>query len=243
MYRIRTSKLGGEPLQRARIAVSLGLVETALDVLQKSSSDLYGAEGVRMLAGLLVATGQAREALALLNRTEIQARPTMLGLHTVQCLTLDGKALAYRLPAHDWFQFLIAASTQLSDPDEWLAKLNATITASVVELPMFLANIAPGVSNQLAAEFGLGVAGALVPRVSIAMQREQLLLPAVSANFLFAERGDLSALRALGEIERNDRAAAARSLDEALADYPAAAQLRTAPLKTVVERYRTWLAR
>jgi hypothetical protein len=62
-FLVRSYRLTGEPLARARLALQLGLASKAInDVLLRTHSDLYGIEGLRLLIELLLDTGRAQDA-------------------------------------------------------------------------------------------------------------------------------------------------------------------------------------
>ena len=242
-FHVQTAKLSGDPLGRARIALSLGLANVALDTLLKSSPDLYREEGVRLLAALLVSTGQAAEAETLLNRKELLANPGSLGYHEVPSLTETGRRIVYRLPASDWFRFLLAASTGLSDARIPLDNLRGNLTAELGGVGAYRNRIASPVSKQVAADIGLGASGSLLPRVVIDQQREELARPVTQARFLIAERADLTVLDGLCELEAGRTAVALREFRAALADYAGVADLHAAPAKPLAELYRRELER
>lgn len=237
-FQVQTSKMSGDPLGRATIALSLGLAGTAQDILLKSSPDLYGADGVRLLAGLLLGTGQAREARALLTRDELLQNPGRLGVLEVPSQTVDGKRIVYRLPAHDWYQFLLAAATGVTDARIPLDRLQQMLTGEIDGVGGFLKQVSAPLATQVLADVGLGATGAVLPRVAIVLQRDQLLRPVLQTRFLNVERGDLAVLEGWCALEDGRRTAAVQRFDSALADYARAADLRVAPLKGLAELYR-----
>ncbi len=110
---LRSSGLAGQPLLRARLAAQLGLYETALEVLQSSSAELYGKEGVVLLLELLVQTGRIAEARILLDREQWRRQPLSLGLYAVPLPDDSGprsRPRTYHLPAYLWFELLTAAA-------------------------------------------------------------------------------------------------------------------------------------
>ncbi len=81
-YAVHAQSLSGEPLKRANLALGQGLAgKTIDDVLLRSHSDLYGVEGLRLLLDLLLLTGRAQDARALLDRRELRANPGAGRLH------------------------------------------------------------------------------------------------------------------------------------------------------------------
>ena len=110
---LRSSGLAGQPLARARLAAQLGLYETALEILQSSSAELYGPEGVVFLLELLVQTGRVAEARILLDRDELRRQPLSLGLYEVPLAMASRQPSpprTYQLPAYLWFDLVTAAA-------------------------------------------------------------------------------------------------------------------------------------
>jgi tetratricopeptide (TPR) repeat protein len=110
---LRSSGLAGQPLARARLAAQLGLYETALEILQSSSAELYGPEGVVLLLELLVQTGRIAEARILLDRDELRRQPLSLGLYEVPLAMTSRQQTrlrTYQLPAYLWFDLVTAAA-------------------------------------------------------------------------------------------------------------------------------------
>ncbi len=237
-FQVQTSKMSGDPLGRATIALSLGLAGTAQDILLKSSPDLYGADGVRLLAGLLLGTGQAREAQALLSRAELVQNPGRLGVLEIPSQPADGKRIVYRLPAYDWFQFLLAASTGVTDARIPLDRLQQMLTGEIAGVGGFLKQVSAPLTTQVMADVGLGATGAILPRVAIVLQRDQLLRPVLQTRYLAVERADLAVLEGWCALEDGQRTAAVQRFDAALADYARAEDPRVAPLKGLAELYR-----
>ena len=241
-FQVQTLKLSGDPLARARIALGLGLAALAQDILLKASSDLYGAEGLRLLAGLLIGTGQSAEAETMLAREEFKKNPGGLGLHEIPSRTSDGKSIVYRLPAYDWFRYLLAAATGLGDAPAALGQLRGYLSSELAGVSTYVNSIAVPVSKQVAADIGLAMSGAILPRIVIEKQRFDLVMPVEQSRYLIVERADLAVLEGWCELEAGRTAAALQRYDAALADYAATADLRVAPGKTIAEMYRKELA-
>jgi hypothetical protein len=234
--------MSGDPLGRARIALGLGLANLAQDILLKSSSDLYGPDGVRLLAGLLIGTGQAAEAQTLLDRDELQKNPGRLGIHEVPSLTVDGQRIVFRIPAYDWYRFLLAAGTGVGDARAPVGRLQDFFTRELDGVGGYLSRVSPAVANQVVADVGLGASGILVPRMIVNLQREQLLRPATQAGLLIVERADLAVLEGLCALEEGEPRTAAVLFDGALADYARTSDLKVAPAKALAVLYRKQLA-
>ena len=237
LFQVQTQKMSGDPLSRARIALGLGLAGLAQEILLKSSSELYKNDGVRLLATLLLGSGQAPEAQTLLQREELQKNPNGLGMHEIASQAADGQRIVYRMPAYDWFQFLLAASANLSNPLVPLERLQQKLTMELGGVSGYLNDSSVPVGRQVLAEVGLAAAGAILPRVIINLQREQLLRPVNQSRFLSIQRADLVVLGGWCALEAGQTALALRQFDAALADYARSADLRVAPAKPLAELY------
>ena len=237
LFQVQTQKMSGDPLSRARIALGLGLAGLAQEILLKSSSELYKNDGVRLLATLLLGSGQAPEAQTLLQREELQKNPNGLGMHEIASQAADGQRIVYRMPAYDWFQFLLAASANRSNPLVPLERLQQKLTMELGGVSGYLNDSSVPVGRQVLAEVGLAAAGAILPRVIINLQREQLLRPVNQSRFLSIQRADLVVLGGWCALEAGQTALALRQFDAALADYARSADLRVAPAKPLAELY------
>jgi hypothetical protein len=103
---------GADPRGRARMALGLGLARHALDdILLKSHVLLFGTDGAQLQLELLLMTGRAEEARALLDDEELKANKPILRFYT-RCVGVDhsGRAVPYQLPAYDWFNVCCAAA-------------------------------------------------------------------------------------------------------------------------------------
>jgi len=237
LFAVRTQGKSGDPLGRAKAAVSLGLSHLAQDTLLKSSPELYGNEGLRLLAGLLVGTGQTAEAAVLLDRDELRQNPAALGFHELPALAADGRTVVFQVPAYDWFRFLLASATGLDDPRTALAALLAYSRRETNAIPAFLADVARPVASQVAAGVGLAAAFTPAPQLVIGLQRDVLLARVTGALALTVKRAELLVLAGACELEAGDSAAAARRFAAALAEYDRAAATRIAPARRLAERY------
>ncbi|MCS7269894.1 MAG: hypothetical protein NZ703_02315 [Gemmataceae bacterium] len=108
-FLLRSAGLAGQPLARARIAAELGLYDLALSILQNSSVELYGNEGVVLLLELLVQTGRVAEANLLLDNENLRQQPLRLGLYEVPTSTGNIQR-TFQLPAYHWFDLVISAA-------------------------------------------------------------------------------------------------------------------------------------
>src|SRR5262245_3995233 len=107
---VRTYGQAGDPMARARTAAALGLPGRAIDILTESHADLYGPDGLRLLLELLLWTGRAQDARALLERGELRRNPGSLGGYEIPVGLHGGRPWVYRVPAYDWFDLCEAAA-------------------------------------------------------------------------------------------------------------------------------------
>jgi len=237
LFAVRTQGKSGDPLGRAKTAVGLGLSQLAQETLLKSSPELYGNEGLRLLAGLLVGTGQTAEAAVLLGRDELRQNPAVLGPHELTARTAGGRTVVFQVPAYDWFRFLLAAGSGLDDSRTALASLLAYSRRETDAIPAFLADVARPLASQVAAGIGLAAAFTPAPQLVVGLQRDVLLARVTGALALTVKRAELLVLAGLCELEVGDSAAAARRFAAAVAEYDRAASPRIAPARPLAERY------
>ena len=238
LFQIQTQSMSGDPLGRARIALGLGLPQLAQDTLLKSSPDLYGLDGLRLLAGILIATGQAQEAQTLLDRDELKRNPTRLGLHEIPLQASDGQRLMRR-PAYDWYRFLLAASAGIADAREPLERIQSFLIGQLDGVDAVLNRSAIPLAFQIVAEAGLGSADPMLPRIIIGLQRDQLVRPVRESRlYLKLERAEIAVLEGWCSLEAGDAARAHSRFEAALAHYERVAELKLAPGKTIAELYR-----
>jgi tetratricopeptide (TPR) repeat protein len=221
-YVIRTTGMTGEPLNRARIAMELGLFQKAVEVLQLSHPDLYGIEGLGLLAELLVQSGRIAEARVLLDRPELKQNPNALGVATIPGKPHpNGHRWSYRLPAVAWLDLCVAASaghypTALQAIDTMNAWLEASERSQEPELRLqFL--------RMLGLEVGQGLpAGRTWAWVDTSLKRSQWGELLAHVKFLSVARADLHTIAGLLELERGQVAAAGHRLLIAQQLYDAA---------------------
>lgn len=235
---VRTHGLSSDPLARARIAGELGLPQQAIDVLLASHPDLYGAEGLSLLADLLLQTGQAAECRVLLEREELRRHPEVLGLATLPGWPHpDGRRWSYQLPAYDWFTCCVAAAAgdhaaacaALDRIDEQLAQFESEGSRW----------IADAIVRQFTADLGSGLPPApLLARLPGETERQRLVEYLRQSRFLTVVRGDLQTLAGLLEFERGATTAADDRFRAALRLYDARrGEAPSLPGEPVAARY------
>jgi hypothetical protein len=218
-FLIRTFGLGGDPLTRARIAGESGLPQKAIDVLLASHPDLYGGEGLSLLADLLLQTGQAAECRHLLDRDELRRNPETLGVATIPGRPHpDGHTWAYRLPAYDWYDLCQCAAAgnypgagaAFDRIGEHLGALERTGTPYLSEL----------ILRQFRADLAF-FAPPSSPLARLAGERERhhLLEYLRHTKFFSVARADLQTLAGILETERGAVESAAGRFGAALGLY------------------------
>ena len=236
-FLVRTHTLAGDPLARARAAADLGLAGRALVILTTSHADLYGAEGLRLLLELLVWTGQAADARALLDRPELRRNPDVLGNYVIPGGVQDGRPWSYALHAYDWFDLLQAAAAGRYATAAALAeRLRDRLRAQEGGSRRGLTGEA---AYQLASQAGSAAGPAGAWGLPFAARNRTGLLEAFSiVNLVAAARADLHALEGLLDLERGATAAAGEQFVAALRVYATdAAGARVRPGRPLAERY------
>jgi tetratricopeptide (TPR) repeat protein len=211
-YFVHSQSLAGDPLSRARLAVQLGLSGKAVDVLLKSSPDLYGVAGLRLLLDLLLLTGRAEEARVLLDREEMRRHPDGLGWYDLPA-DVARPPWGYPLLAYDWFDLCCrAAAGQYGGIAVPAGRLRDRLRP-----PPGRAGTEPaGIAWRLASEVGLGAApGSALPRFLRRLDREAAAAPLARAMFA----GDLHVLEGMLLLESGRPTPAAAHLKKALTLY------------------------
>lgn len=98
-YEVRSAKM--PVLQKAQLALSLGLAEQALNVLLESEVLLFGPEGARLELELLLCTGRTRDVRRMLFDPSVDLTKD-LGQTTIGPYT--------QVPAFEWYQLARAAA-------------------------------------------------------------------------------------------------------------------------------------
>lgn len=213
-YLIRTSGRAGDPLAKARAAVELGLVERAVGVLLAAHPDLYGGDGLRLLADLLLQTGRFAECRALLDRAELLRNPDALGYYE---LPRRGRT-PYRFRAYDWLDACQRAAA--GNYPEAGAALERLAGRALAEEEQARRALGRGGATFLAGEVGL----AAPPRPVLARLAGAPELLALTdllgrAVELGATRGDLLTVAGALELERGSPAAARERFRAALGAF------------------------
>lgn len=236
-FLILTHGAAGDPLARARAAARLRMPGRAIEILTTSHPDLYGAEGLRLLLELLVWTGQAADARALLERDEVRRNPDWLGAHEIGGGEVQGRPWAYYFPAHDWFDLLAAAAAG-----------RYVVAAGAVERLRARLQAQEGGSRR---PTGLAAAGLLVKQAGLGaapgtgwgllwgnVQLRTFADFATYHDMLAAQRADLHVVEALLHLERGATEAAADQLDAATRVYTEAGAAPVQPARPLADRYR-----
>jgi tetratricopeptide (TPR) repeat protein len=202
-YAVRTESLGADPLARANVALQLGLAGKALeDVLLRSSPDLYGVEGLRLLLELLLSTGRAQDARDLLDRAEMRRNPDRLGVYElVGNRQPGGPTWGYLFPAYDWFDLCqCAAAGRHAGAASALERLRE-------RMRLLGSHLTPRLTREIAwrltTEVGLGATPELFAlRLLARGERERVWGLFVQNRFLLVVRADLHTLEGMLLLER-----------------------------------------
>jgi hypothetical protein len=241
-YFIRTQSLAANPLARAQVALQLGLAGKALDeVLLRSSPDLYGVEGLRLLLELLLTTGRAQDARDLLDREEMRRNPAGLKTFILAGGSQEGTRWSYAFPAYDWFDFCQSAAA--GNYDRAALVLEHIRSSMKVQEDRFLAPLSARLVGPLMLEVGAGAApGAIALRLEGRVLRDRALGHLVPALFLPVERADLHAVEGMLRLEQGQPARAAEHFRTALSLYRTAATgVPALPGKPLTLSYRKML--
>jgi tetratricopeptide (TPR) repeat protein len=113
-YATGTRALVGEPVQKARLALNLGLAREAMDEILSTPGERLGVIGIKVELELLLELGRTEEARARLNEKQLIAFKHNLGFEDISSpVNAAGTALypvPYRLPLYDWLRVLQTAS-------------------------------------------------------------------------------------------------------------------------------------
>jgi hypothetical protein len=206
-YLIQTRTLAADPLARALLARRLGLADKALDVLLRSSPDLYGVEGLQLLLELLLHTGRAQDARILLDRDELRRNPAGLKSYGLAGGRESGMRWSYTLPAYEWFDFCQAAAAGNYDR---AALVLASIRESMkLSEDRFLAQQRAALAARLVADLGTAtMPGAIASRTTQRVLLDQTQAGLLPVLFLPVERADLFAVEGMLRLEQGqpDRA-------------------------------------
>jgi len=241
-FLVRTVGMTGDPLTRARTAAELGLPQRAVDALLASHPDLYGVDGLSLLADLLIQTGQLPEARVLLDRAELRDSDA-LGLFTLPGRPAAGAApWVYRFPARDWYDLCAsAAAGRYPEAAAAAERIGAQLEFEERQLTPLVMRL---LSAQGARFTTLGAAWAgpagvgWLPAVGAAA-RDGQRVAAVYAQVRFRSvaRADLSVLVGVLELERGNPTGAAVRFRAARAVYAAADAAPARPGEALARRY------
>lgn len=241
-FLVRTVGLAGDPLARARAAAELGLPQRAIDVLLASHPDLYGVDGLSLLADLLIQTGQVPEARVLLDRTELRGADT-LGLFTLPGRPAAGAApWAYRFPARDWYDLCAsAAAGRYHEAEVAAERISLRLEAEEKQvLPVVTRAMAVRGARltALGAAWGGPAGVGWLPAVGAAARDGQGVAGFYAQmRFLSAARADLAVLVGVLELERGNVAGAAGRFRAARALYAAAEGAPAKPGEALARGY------
>jgi tetratricopeptide (TPR) repeat protein len=217
-FLVRTLSLSGDPLARARIAQRFELKQRAIDILLKSHADLYGIEGLRLLADLLLQTGQAAECRILLDRIA-QKNPDALGEYSMPGKPLpDGTRWEYRFHALDWLDLCQCAAAGRYDAAD--AAIDRLLMQMQKEQKLGTPQLNVALTKQLLFEPGLW-APPTTPLAPLASLHHGAFLMNLlqQLRFLSAIQADLMTIAGLLELERGEPGEADRRFEAALARY------------------------
>jgi hypothetical protein len=218
-YLIRTVSLSGNPLARARIAAELGLVQKAIEVLEKSQFDLFGFEGLEFLTELLLKTGQAAGARILLDTKELLKNTNVLGIKRLPGRSSgDGQRFSYLLQSYDWLDLCHKAATGHYDgAGEALDRLGERLNDEKQTVPLI-----QFLSRQLAMEVGSSAPPGSLTLQTIASSQRHGLHEILKLNFLRkVMRADLANIQGILELERGNTTAALERGEAAIKLYAA----------------------
>ncbi|HYH65156.1 MAG TPA: hypothetical protein VD866_10720 [Urbifossiella sp.] len=241
-FLVRTVGMTGDPLGRARTAAELGLPQRAIDALLASHPDLYGVDGLSLLADLLIQTGQLPEARVLLGRAELRGSDA-LGLFTLPGRPAAGAApWVYRFPARDWYDLCAsAAAGRYPEAAAAAERIGAWLEFEERQLTPVVMRL---LSAQGARFTTLGAAWAgpagvgWLPTVGAAARDGQRVAAFYAqVRFLSVARADLSVLVGVLELERGNPAGAAARFRAARAVYAAADAAPARPGEALARRY------
>ena len=242
-FAVRSYRLTGEPLARARLALQLGLAETAVDdVLLRTHSDLYGVEGLRLLIELLLEMGRVQEVRDLLDRNELKQNPSGLGYHNLSGPDSGGPRWTYRFPAYDWFDLCEAAAAGgYARAADAAGRLRARLRAESVR---GFERLRPVLAVHIASDICFAhMPASTLARLIVQQQRDQIASLVIQVEFMTVEQADLQTVEAMLLLECGQSAAAADRFREALELYGAAQATAPAlPGRPLATSYRRRIA-
>lgn len=233
-FLVRTAGQTGDPLARARVAVRLGLVAKAIDILVTTHPDLYGAVGVGLLADLLLQTGQSAECRILLDRPELKQNPDVLGVYNLpRKSTTSGARIPHRIHAYDWLD--ACASAAAGRYAVALESIDRIIARTRTEEVRMLPGLSRGAAALAASDIALGASpGQPLLRLAGVGEQKSLADYVDVLRHLTGTRADLATLAGILDCERGERVGALDRLSGAMA---AEASLPPVGVETLAARY------
>jgi hypothetical protein len=187
---------------------------------------------------MLIWTGQAADARALLDRDEIRRNPDSLGLHEIPGGVRDGRVWGYRLHAYDWFDLCqSAASGRYAAAAAAAGRLRGRLQAQEngARGPTVRAAV-----HKFASQAGIAAGpGAVWGLPYAAWDRQGVADFYALVQWLAVEGADLHAIEGLLHLERGATDAAAEEFGTAVRVYSGAAGTPAVPGRLLAERYLT----
>jgi hypothetical protein len=236
---VHSQTLSAKPLERARLALELGLAGQALDdVLLRSQPDLYGVEGLRMVLDLFLHTGRVAEARELLDRKEIQHNPNGLGVLDLPGSAGAGQRWAYRFPAYDWYS--ICERAAVGDYDHAVSTINQVTSRMESESAEMHARLTTAVARLVTTDTGAGaIPGGILLRIRVWAELDPVTAYVLGNEFVPVETADLHAVGGVLLLERGDSEGAGEQFRRADELYCATSpSILTRPGAFLTKRYR-----
>jgi tetratricopeptide (TPR) repeat protein len=203
-FAIRSSALAGSPLAQAQLALSLGLVQHALDsVLLRSDVVLIGGNGARLQLELLVQLGRIEEARALLETPNVQEYAFKLGLIELATPLREGYAprhLRYSVPAYEWLSMIVGAAS--GNYDEAERSLQRLLERQSKDRTESANQLRRGLSLSITSEIGLAAATPVFPYLILRAERDRLIRFYDELEFIRLQLIDVQALAGMLALER-----------------------------------------
>jgi tetratricopeptide (TPR) repeat protein len=215
-YAVRAASLHDNPLQRAQLALALGLPRTALDdVLLKSRVLLFGTGGARLELELLLTLGRLDQVRDMLDDEEMRQARKTLGSFDLQEVDPAGRRILYSIPAYDWLLGCQAAAG--GDYDRADSVLAEVSRAKHSEARDNLRVLRRNLPHTLLTELGARAHQGAVVFPPLAGKNRERMTEALAHTFrLQAEAADLEVVAGILALERGLPSAARPHLEQAL---------------------------
>jgi tetratricopeptide (TPR) repeat protein len=211
-FAVRSQELGDNALNKARLAVSMGLPRQALDdVLGKSQTLLFGAEAVGLQLDLLLTLGRAEAA-----RQTLEDEGTRKAREQLRPVDIPAPPPlgAYRLPAYAWLAACRAAAA--GDYDRASEHLGEVRTRLDQEVGGIMSRVRVDLPAWLTSELALRCQPQPPLLQSQACHQRLMLTGLLAATQrLRLEHADLGVLAGMLALERGEPGLAERHLHEA----------------------------